>query len=667
MEKSYFKVIFFILLFSAATSNVNAQGCIGGSQQSVITPTGAFQTATIVSGRYLTFTGSAGSYYTFSFCQGGAVNPGFDAELTLFTLAPNSIYAYSDDVCGGNLPEITWFCTTTGTYNVLLTQYSCTVADVTNKTIAYKIAVPLNDNICSATYLYSNRCAFTYATYNNSFSTTSPQAAPSCGTFSGRDIWFSTKVPSSGRLDVSTLAGGVTNAAIAVYKGTSCTSTLTQVGCSYINSTTMPVLNLTGLNGGDSLYIRFYSFNNLQAGTFGIALRDPAPYYCMAGNSTEINGSRCINITPDKRAQMGAVWNTSQINMAASFDYTYTVNLGNKDGGADGLTFTLQNNAAGLSAVGNPGYQLGIGPLTNTFIIEFDTYDNGPGAGDIAVDHIAIDVNGNVATPVAGAIQASSTSANIEDGLDHTVRITWNPGTTTFTIYFDGVSRLTYTNDILNTVFGGNPLVYWGFTGSTGSFTNTQLICPGNLPGAPTTSLPVSLSHFDVELLNEKATLTWGTHSEENSKEFIVERSTNGNEFSSIGSVLAHGFSNQTVTYQFTDIELAEGVTYYRLKQIDINGNFQYSSIKTINNSHINSLYKIYPNPLAKGMQINIELTEDASVEVYDLANVLQHQQSFTKGKSVLDLNSNNLSAGIYYAVIRSGSSVNYTKIILSH
>jgi hypothetical protein len=341
--------------------------------------------------------------------------------------------------------------------------------------------------------------------------------------------------------------------------------------------------------------------------------------------------------------------------------------LGSKDGGADGLTFTLQNNAAGLSAVGNPGWQLGIGPLTNTLIIEFDTFDNGTGAGDIAADHVAIDVNGNIATPVAGAIQASSTQPNIEDGADHTVRITWNPGTFLFTVYFDGVSRLTYNNNIVANVFGGNPLVYWGFTGSTGAFTNTQSICPGNLPGAPTTGLPVSLGWFEANIINDKVTLNWGTHSEENSKEFVIERSYNGMDFSHIGSVPAHGKSSHTISYDYTDQNIESDIIYYRLKQVDNNGSYLYSSVKIIDQKLIVSNFKLYPNPSSRNGNITIELAEDATVEIYDPSNVLLYQEVFTKGKKVIDFSNRNLSEGIYYAVVRTTNSVDYSKIVLSH
>lgn len=668
MEKFLLKSIALsIVILFCFNELSSAQGCVGGGQASTVIPTGSYQTATLASGQYISFAATAGRYYTFTFCAGGAIAPGYDSELSLFTLGPNKLYAYNGDFCGVN-PEITWFCATSGTYNVLLLAQGCSIGgDATAKTIAYKIAVPLNDNICGATYLYSNRCSLTYATYDNSFSTTSPQGAPACGTFTGRDVWFSTKVPSSGYLNINTQAGSITNGALAAYKGASCSAALTLLGCDYDAPGNMPELNLTNLTPGDSVFIRVWSFNNTQAGTFGIGLQDPYPNYCMVGNSAEINNAgKCLNITPNTKSQLGAVWSTTQINMSVAFDYNYSVNLGSSDAGADGLTFTLQNNALGTAAIGSPGYNLGIGPLTNTFIAEFDTYDNGAGQADIPADHIAINVNGNFAAPVAGPIQASSTNANIEDGAYHTVRITWNPVTTVFTIYFDGVVRLSYTNDIINTVFGGNPMVYWGVTGSTGSFTNQQSMCPGTLPGG-SAPLPVTWVSFDAAVIEPKVNLSWSTGSENGSKEFIIERSTDGNDFSAVGTVPAQGHSNGLTTYSFQDEHPLTGITYYRLKQIDLNGAFAYSVMKTVTRQSTQVTYAIYPNPSAVNTDLTVELSEEADVEVYDNANVLILQQHLAKGKGTLNTADKQLKAGMYYAVIRYNTGVQYSKLMLNN
>ena len=663
-----FTVLSMLIILSWFFADVKAQ-CTGGVSAGSITPNSGWQTTCIQGGQYVSFNATAGVTYTFSFCQGGGSAPTWgDTEISILDNAGLGVPgAFNDDFCGAG-SQVTFVAPATATYRVYVTKYPC-LSDATCQLMAYQTTIPTNDNICGATYLYSNGCSLVYGTYTTTLATNSSQANPGCATYNGRDVWFATKVPASGQLLVTTDVGGITNGGMAIYKATSCASALTLLGCDdNTGPGNMPELNLAGLTPGDSLFIRFWSFNNLQVGTFKIALRDQAPYYCMSGQASEINnGGNCIRLTPNKQAQIGCVWNTTQINMSASFDYTYTVNLGSNDAGADGMTFTLQNNPAGLSACGDPGIALAIGPLTNTFIVEFDTFNNGAPGGDIAADHIAIDVNGNLAAPVAGPIQASSGSANIEDGLDHTVRITWNPGTTVFTVYFDGVVRLTYTNNIIATVFGGNPLVYWGFTSSTGQFTNTQSLCPGTLPGTPA---PVTWGWFETALMDQKVELSWGTHTEQNARDFIVERSVDGKIFSALpGSIAAHGNSNTTQRYFDTDEYPLAQISYYRLRQTDIDGTVAYSVIRSVDNGGNASgeIYRIYPNPSNSASDLTIDLMEAASVEIYNNANVLMHQQDVLVGKNVLNVSDKNITPGMYHAVVRSNSGVYYTKLIFAN
>ena len=661
-------VISILLLLTCFFVDLKAQ-CTGGTALGTVTPTAAWQTLCIQGGQYSSFSATQGTTYIFSFCQGGG-SATWDTQITILDNAGAIVSgAYNDDYCGTG-SHLSFIAPNSTTYRILITQYNC-VVNATCQTLAYQFQVPSNDNICSATYIYSNSCSLNYKTFTTGLATNSPQANPGCASYNGRDVWFATKAPSSGQLQIASTAGSITNGAMAVYKGTSCSSTLTLLGCDDDSGPgSMPELNLTSLTPGDSLFIRYWAYNNAQVGTFNIALRDPAPYYCMSGQASEINGvGGCIQMTPNKQAQIGCMWNTTQINMASSFDYTYSVNMGTNDGnGADGMTFVLQNNPAGLSACGNSGYQLAAGPLSNTFIIEFDTFNNNNGTytSDIAADHIAIDVNGNMNAPVAGPVQASALNANIEDGANHTVRITWNPGTTVFDIYFDGSLRLTYTNNIIANVFGGNPNVYWGFTSSTGLYTNTQTLCPGTLPGTPA---PVSWGRFDVYMINQKANLFWSTHTEENSASFIVERSADGRTYAALGTVQAKGNSKTTVHYEFVDEFPLAKISYYRLKQLDINGDYAYSIVRVVNNGFNPSsqIYSLYPNPSSTTSDINIELFEKASVQVYDNAHVLIHQQSFQEGKGSLNLSDKHITPGMYYVMIQSESGVYYTKLIFSN
>ena len=103
---------------------------------------------------------------------------------------------------------------------------------------------------------------------------------------------------------------------------------------------------------------------------------------------------------------------------------------------------------------------------------EFDTYQNGE-YGDPAYDHIAITSNGSLShtagTNLDGPANIITGSPNAEDGLPHNIRIIWDAPTQTISAYVDCTLRVTYTGDVISDIFGGDPHVYFGFTGGTGS------------------------------------------------------------------------------------------------------------------------------------------------------------------------------------------------------
>jgi hypothetical protein len=193
----------------------------------------------------------------------------------------------------------------------------------------------------------------------------------------------------------------------------------------------------------------------------------------VVNGSASSTGNDCFILTPDQVGQAGMVWYDNFMLLTYDFDMTFQVYLGNNDGGADGIAFVMQPNS---TAAGGSGGGLGYLGITPSIAVEYDTWQN----DDPAYDHIAVHKNGDVNTStgaVAGPVQASSSSDNIEDGQWHSTRITWDASTTTLMVYFDGVLRVTYINDIVTNTFTGNPAVYWGFTGATGGASNLQQFC----------------------------------------------------------------------------------------------------------------------------------------------------------------------------------------------
>lgn len=198
--------------------------------------------------------------------------------------------------------------------------------------------------------------------------------------------------------------------------------------------------------------------------------------YTLINDAVVYSGCNCYQLTSASDNQGGGVYQNNAINLNNSFDYTFSVFLGcNTSNGADGIVFVLTNNITGIGASGGGlGYS---GLPGNSVGIEFDTYQN---SWDPPYNHIAIEVGGQVQHPsgtIAGPVAAIPSSGNIDDCNWHTVRIVWDVPTQTYSVYFDGNLRTSYTGNIVAQYFGGNPIVNWGWSGSTGADNNYQRFC----------------------------------------------------------------------------------------------------------------------------------------------------------------------------------------------
>jgi uncharacterized repeat protein (TIGR01451 family) len=116
-------------------------------------------------------------------------------------------------------------------------------------------------------------------------------------------------------------------------------------------------------------------------------------------------------------------------------------------------------------------------------------------------------------------------------------------------------------------------------------------------------SLPLTLINFTAIKQGNSSLLNWQTASEIDTKDFIIERSTNGNGYAQIGVVAASTNSSVEHNYNFTDNNPAAGVNYYRLKMEDINGDFTYSPIQIVNFNESNTML-VYPNPATDNITI---------------------------------------------------------------
>lgn len=129
--------------------------------------------------------------------------------------------------------------------------------------------------------------------------------------------------------------------------------------------------------------------------------------------------------------------------------------------------------------------------------------------------------------------------------------------------------------------------------------------------------LPVELTSFACnQVSNGTVQLTWITASESNSDYFSIEKSSDGLSFESIGKKEASENSNTAVKYTFVDTEPNTGKAYYRLKQIDLDGQSEYSDLCFVNSEVEEYKLKIYPNPAGNTVYISLGTEESPSVSV---------------------------------------------------
>ena len=107
------------------------------------------------------------------------------------------------------------------------------------------------------------------------------------------------------------------------------------------------------------------------------------------------------------------------------------------------------------------------------------------------------------------------------------------------------------------------------------------------------TILPVELTQFAAKANDESVSIDWSTVSESNSDYFKVERSIDGSNFDAIGKVKAQGNSVEQINYSFIDEDPVQGINYYRLRQVDLDGSFFFSEISPVDYRSNNNQFDI--------------------------------------------------------------------------
>ena len=165
-----------------------------------------------------------------------------------------------------------------------------------------------------------------------------------------------------------------------------------------------------------------------------------------------------------------------------------------------------------------------------------------------------------------------------------------------------------------------------------------QIIC------SPT--LPVTWLYVLAQLQNSKSVIKWATASESNTQHFEVEHSINGNNYSAIGTVAAAGNSNSVQQYQFVHTSPVVGKNYYRIKQIDIDGRFSYSSIVSVNKSNQDIRIVITPNPATASIAFLSDNIEAMEYQIFSTTGQ-QLKSGTVQYRGSIDIS--NMAAGMYW------------------
>lgn len=201
----------------------------------------------------------------------------------------------------------------------------------------------------------------------------------------------------------------------------------------------------------------------------------------------------------------------------------------------------------------------------------------------------------------------------------------------------------------------------------------------GNIFGSPNaikfggtnSALPVELTSFSADLTENGINLNWQTATEINNYGFDIERAVN-NEWQKIGFVQGHGNSNSPKFYSYFDSDAPGGELKYRLKQLDIDGKYEYSNIIEVNN---NALYKYslkqnFPNPfnpatkisfsIAKKGNVNLSVYNALGQKISTLVNEVKNSGNYT-----VSFDASNLPSGIYFYKLESGKFTKVQKMLL--
>jgi hypothetical protein len=331
----------------------------------------------------------------------------------------------------------------------------------------------------------------------------------------------------------------------------------------------------------------------------------------------------------------------------------------------DSLTIIFPNaSGTGSGSEGggalNSGAKVFYGEYPSGVSVGFAIISNGYGGAHTST---SIDNQGN-------AIHYSNNNLNSESDNSlkaHNVTF-WDSNQEKYILGFEDMDREASGcdhdfNDVLFYI-SVDPIPDFEDTSSSGG-SNQQ---PPDIENPDETPLPVEWLKLESNTIENQVYLYWYIASQQNNKEFVVERSEDLLNFEEIGLIKGHGTTNQLIRYTYVDDNPLFGTAYYRIKQIDYDGKSDYSELISVYFGK-EIYFALYPNPLSsETLNIRAEgFSGEIEISVFNSQSQLVLQENFAaRGNFTKAINTEKLSNGVYYISIRNNKNKLTKKLVIN-
>jgi hypothetical protein len=429
------------------------------------------------------------------------------------------------------------------------------------------------------------------------------------------------------------------------------------------------IVNYISLGAGNSCPVTTATGNNfpvVTTGTGGFTLPKNTPF-SLTGSAVDANGDA-----------LTYAWEQFDLGNEG-------INTNTSTNGPNFRTFAPVNSPTRIfpritNIVNNSntfGEVLYNGSTDRVFNFRLTARDNRATGGGVDYAPLSFTVSGT-AGPLA--ITAPNTSSTWSVGSNQT--ITWDVNSTNaapvncnnVNISFSTDGGLIYPNTILASTpnDGTETIIVPSLSTTTGrikvscDFSNYSFFDINDANITINVATPVMLIQLQATQKNGSIVTQWQTVTEYNTAQFVIEKSSDGQSFTPIGTVAAVGNSTILQNYAYTDYQPFEGANYYRLKIIDLNGDRSFSNVVLVKNT--TPLYsQISPNPAKNKLQIVIPLVNNnAILQIFSMEGKLVFEKKYVTVNAINEwIDLHQYSDGMYQVKYTSKDKTITQKLIV--